>query len=426
MASKAGPPRGMRDFLPAEKRHRDAVLATISSRYQHHGFDPIDTPALEDHNTLHSGLGGDNEKLSFQVLRRGLGLSDLEHVGSLDELTDLGLRFDLTVPLARYVATHRSELPSVFRALHIAPVWRAERPQKGRYRQFVQCDIDIVGDASSLAERELLIASADALDALGVSGYRFRVNDRRLLTAVLESAGVAGDQHLSVLITLDKLDKIGIDGVLEELGTRHGETLDLDAMRGFLERASQQVALDAPSIARAMAAPEDLAAELVGWAGDVAQLIGPEKVVFDPTLVRGMGYYTGSIIELFHPEMGVSLGGGGRYDGMVGRFLGEDVPACGFSLGFERLIDVVDQTRHTTSPGRSLVYTDQTPLRELLRLKAELIAAGYSVVLAESKKNKKALFSELETLGVTQVAQLDTEVPPADQLNWRELGESQG
>jgi histidyl-tRNA synthetase len=366
----------MRDFLPAEKRHRDAVLATISSRYQHHGFDPIDTPALEDHNTLHSGLGGDNEKLSFQVLRRGLGLSDLEHVDSLDELTDLGLRFDLTVPLARYVATHRSELPSVFRALHIAPVWRAERPQKGRYRQFVQCDIDIVGDASSLAERELLIASADALDALGVSGYRFRVNDRRLLTAVLESAGVAEDQHLSVLITLDKLDKIGIDGVLEELGTRHGETLDLDAMRGFLERASQPVALDAPSIARVMAAPEDLAAELVGWAGDVAQLIGTEKVVFDPTLVRGMGYYTGSIIELFHPEMGVSLGGGGRYDGMVGRFLGEDVPACGFSLGFERLIDVVDQARHTTSPGSALVYTDQTPLRELLGLKATLIGLG--------------------------------------------------
>lgn len=423
MAAKAGPPRGMRDFLPAEKRHRDAVLATISERYQQHGFDPIDTPALEDHDTLHSGLGGDNEKLSFQVLRRGLDTADLQAVTSLDELTDLGLRFDLTVPLARYVATHRAELPSVFRALHIAPVWRAERPQKGRYRQFVQCDIDIVGEASSLAERELLIASADALDALGVSGYRFRVNDRRLLTAVLESAGVAPDQHLSVLITLDKLDKVGIEGVLDELTTRHGGQIDARAMRDFLERASEPVELDAHAIAQLMSATEDSAAELVGWAADVAGRIGPEKVVFDPTLVRGMGYYTGSIIELFHPELGVSLGGGGRYDGMVGRFLGDDVPACGFSLGFERLIDVVDSRRHAGASRLALVYTEQTPLQALLGVKAELIQSGHAVVLAQSKKNKKALFGELETLGVSRVAQLESEVPPVDELTWRELGE---
>ncbi|MDR9434673.1 ATP phosphoribosyltransferase regulatory subunit [Pontimonas sp.] len=423
MAAKAGPPRGMRDFLPAEKRHRDAVLATISERYQQHGFDPIDTPALEDHDTLHSGLGGDNEKLSFQVLRRGLDTADLQAVTSLDELTDLGLRFDLTVPLARYVATHRAELPSVFRALHIAPVWRAERPQKGRYRQFVQCDIDIVGEASSLAERELLIASADALDALGVSGYRFRVNDRRLLTAVLEAAGVAPDQHLSVLITLDKLDKVGIEGVLDELTTRHGGQIDARAMRDFLERASEPVELDAHAIAQLMSATEDSAAELVGWAADVAGRIGPEKVVFDPTLVRGMGYYTGSIIELFHPELGVSLGGGGRYDGMVGRFLGDDVPACGFSLGFERLIDVVDSRRHAGASRLALVYTEQTPLQALLGVKAELIQSGHAVVLAQSKKNKKALFGELETLGVSRVAQVESEVPPVDELTWRELGE---
>jgi histidyl-tRNA synthetase len=413
----------MRDFLPAEKRHRDAVLATISERYQQHGFDPIDTPALEDHETLHSGLGGDNEKLSFQVLRRGLDTADLQAVTSLDELTDLGLRFDLTVPLARYVATHRAELPSVFRALHIAPVWRAERPQKGRYRQFVQCDIDIVGEASSLAERELLIASADALDALGVSGYRFRVNDRRLLTAVLEAAGVAPDQHLSVLITLDKLDKVGIEGVLDELTTRHGGQIDARAMRDFLERASEPVELDAHAIAQLMSATEDSAAELVGWAADVAGRIGPEKVVFDPTLVRGMGYYTGSIIELFHPELGVSLGGGGRYDGMVGRFLGDDVPACGFSLGFERLIDVVDSRRHAGASRLALVYTEQTPLQALLGVKAELIQSGHAVVLAQSKKNKKALFGELETLGVSRVAQVESEVPPVDELTWRELGE---
>jgi histidyl-tRNA synthetase len=234
---------------------------------------------------------------------------------------------------------------------------------------------------------------------------------------------VAPDQHLSVLITLDKLDKVGIEGVLDELTTRHGGQIDAQAMRDFLERASEPVELDAHAIAQLMSATEDSAAELVGWAADVAGRIGPEKVVFDPTLVRGMGYYTGSIIELFHPELGVSLGGGGRYDGMVGRFLGDDVPACGFSLGFERLIDVVDSRRHTGASRLALVYTEQTPLQALLGVKAELIQSGHAVVLAQSKKNKKALFGELETLGVSRVAQVESDVPPVDELTWRELGE---
>lgn len=422
MATTVGPARGMRDFLPADKRRRDALLSTISARYQQHGFEPIETPAVEDHDTLHSGLGGDNEKLSFQVLKRGLDPSTLGSVGSIDELADLGLRFDLTVPLARFVASHRSELPDVFRALQIAPVWRAERPQKGRYRQFMQCDIDIVGEPSSLAEREILLATADVLDALGVANTAFRINDRRLLTGMLDAAGVAADAQLSVLITLDKLDKIGIDGVLSELNERHGSGVNRDQISAFLHAASAPTALDAGAIAEVMSVSTELADELVGWASDVAELIGPDRVVFDPTLVRGMGYYTGSIIELYHPELGVSLGGGGRYDGMVGRFLGQDVAACGFSLGFERLVDVVGTEDSVLGPDRALVYSPLTPRVELLELKRELIDRGHSVTLVAVRKNRRALYSELEAQGVQHVVELDETIPPTDKLNWRVLG----
>ena len=422
MATTVGPARGMRDFLPADKRRRDALLSTISARYQQHGFEPIETPAVEDHDTLHSGLGGDNEKLSFQVLKRGLDPSTLGSVGSIDELADLGLRFDLTVPLARFVASHRSDLPDVFRALHIAPVWRAERPQKGRYRQFMQCDIDIVGEPSSLAEREILLATADVLDALGVENTAFRINDRRLLAGMLEAARVAPDAQLSVLITLDKLDKIGIDGVLAELSQRHGSGLNLEQISAFLHAASSPAALDAAAIAEVMSVSEDLAGELVGWAGDVAEMIGPDRVVFDPTLVRGMGYYTGSIIELSHPESGVSLGGGGRYDGMVGRFLGQDVAACGFSLGFERLVNVLGKDDTPMGPDRALIYSEQTPRVELLQLKRALIERGHSVTLAGVKKNRRALYGELEAQGVQQFVEFDDVIPPIDQLNWRGLG----
>ncbi len=415
-----GPARGMRDFLPAEKRRRDQVLSIISDRYQRHGFEPIETPALEEHSTLHSGLGGDNEKLSFQVMRRGLSADDLAGVLDPSELADLGLRFDLTVPLARYVASHRGELPAVFRALHIAPVWRAERPQKGRFRQFIQCDIDVVGDASTLAEREVLLASADVLAALGLEGYRFRINDRRLLSGVLEAAGVSAQSQLSVLITLDKLDKVGPEGVMAELSDRHGEGIDHAALARFLERASHPVALVAEEIAQLMSVPVELAAQLVDWAGDVAGFIGEDKVVFDPTLVRGMGYYTGSIIELHHPDWGVSLGGGGRYDGMVGRFLGDDVPAFGFSLGFERLMDVVELAQDVTRPDVALVFGESTPETSLLALKRELISLGHRVTVVASKKNKKALYSSLEAQGVSQVAEVGIEVS-ADELHWRTL-----
>lgn len=416
------PPRGMRDFLPADKRKRDAAIGVIMNTYRRHGFDPIETPVMEDFATLHSGLGGDNEKLSFQVLKRGLTAEDFSQAQGGEDVADLGLRFDLTVPLARYVASHHSELPPVFRALHVAPVWRAERPQKGRFRQFVQCDIDIVGEQSTLAEREVLLATADALDTLGVSDYRFRVNDRRLLNAMLDAAGATQEIRGSILVTLDKLDKIGPSGVLEELGTKHPEACDLSVIERVISAAqSDGHSLDADAIATVMSADTAVAAELVGWARDVHIVLGEHRVLFDPTLVRGMGYYTGSIVELEHPELGVSLGGGGRYDGMIGRFLGKDMPAFGFSLGFERLMDVIDPRGEQDTNRVALLYSETTPVSELVALKSALVDSGLSVRLVAATRNMKAVFERLEVDGFSRVSDVTESVPSADQLSWREL-----
>ncbi len=214
----------MRDFLPADKARRERVLAVIRERYRAHGFDEIETPVMEDYDRLHAGIGGDNEKLAFNVMKRGL---DAEAIAAATDqpsrLSDLGLRYDLTVPLARFYATNRAQLPSVFRSIQMAPVWRAERPQKGRYRQFVQCDIDIIGDATGRAEAELIVATLDAVDALGLEGTTVRINDRRALDWMLGHFGFAEDERPGVLITIDKLDKIGVDGVIGEAPRSRGD-----------------------------------------------------------------------------------------------------------------------------------------------------------------------------------------------------------
>lgn len=423
MAASVNPPRGMRDFLPTEKRKRDAILRTIVSVYERHGFEPIETPVMEDHSVLHSGLGGDNEKLSFQILRRGLSIDEVKQASRVDELADLGLRFDLTVPLARFVASHHSELPGVFRALHVAPVWRAERPQKGRFRQFMQCDIDIVGERTTLAEREVLMATADALNELGMDNYRFRVNDRRLLAGVLAAAKVSEADSATVLVILDKLDKIGAGGVVEELKERLGSRIDYGALEYLLATTAEHpLSWESSAIAQLMSVDESVAAEVVEWAVDLAGRIGPQRVVFDPTLVRGMGYYTGSIVELEHPELGVSLGGGGRYDGMIGRFLKKDLPAFGFSLGFERLMDVVAPPEVDATPRVALVYGDGISVERVLSLKAEIVATGKSVRLVAASKNAKALFDRLEADGFGEVAEVRSEHGSASELAWRELG----
>lgn len=414
--------RGMRDFPPRDKQRREQLLGIIRETYARHGFEEIETPAIEDLERLHSGLGGDNEKLSFAILKRGLGAEDLRNAGAPEDLADLGLRFDLTVPLARFYASNHAVLPPVFRAFHTGPVWRAERPQKGRYRQFVQCDIDILGEASHLAEVEVILATADALHRLGATGYTFRVNDRRLLTALLSAAGIAPEFQGDALITLDKLDKIGPEGVLTELVERLPAGFDRGVLAAVL--SGESIALDPAAISQVMGgSPEAVAAaqELCDWAVAVAEVLGPEILVVDPTLVRGMGYYTSSIVEIAHPDLGISLGGGGRYDGMIGRFLGTDVPAFGLSLGFERLIDVLpmDSTGH---PDRvALLYDRDNPGEHLVKLKIQLVDTGHTVRLVPKSKNLRPVYEQLVADGFSRVAEVTSDISESGSLAWREL-----
>lgn len=368
----------MRDLLPGEKGQRELLIGKIRNVYTERGFQEIETPALEELGRLTSGQGGDNEKLVFKVLKRGEELERAAQEG--DELADLGLRFDLTVPLTRFYASNHAKLPRVLKAIQIGPVWRAERPQKGRYRQFLQCDIDIIGDPSSLAEVELISASLAALDEIGLSGATVRVNDRRLLAQALVDFGIQSG-HDKALITIDKLDKIGKAGVAAELGEQFGD----EVAKRF------ETWLDASSSV-------DMPAELA-WTQQLGELAS--KLRFDPTLVRGMGYYTGAIFEIEHPSVSYSIGGGGRYDEMVGRFSGTEAPAVGISLGIERIIELVpDQL----GLQQSLVLLIEDDVAAVLEQQRNLISAGWRVRLEKRAKNLKAQLGELEAAGFTHFA----------------------
>lgn len=406
----------MRDFTPAEKAQRDRVLAVIRETYRQNGFDEIETPVMEESSRLSAGLGGDNEKLAFGVLKRGLTAGDLAAANSTADLVDMGLRYDLTVPLARFYATNRAELPPVFRAIQIAPVWRAERPQKGRFRQFVQCDIDIIGEAGILAEVELITATAATLDRLGVTGTSIRINDRRILLGLLDSLGLTDTD--SALITLDKLDKIGADGVLAELrerGASDSTLATLEALLGSHSNPTSAPTLDAMTAALPAGVAPDAVAELAAIAGAVGHGV---SLVFDPFLVRGMGYYTGAIFEVAHPELGYSLGGGGRYDGMIGRFLGTDVPAVGFSLGFERLVELVSAESAIDSDSVAVIYDPEMSAAELIAQKKTLVAEGLRVRLVHKTKNTRAILEQLEKDGFRRYAFLN----PGETLDWKTIG----
>ena len=387
MASQINPPRGMRDFLPLEKAVRNDLLSKIVGSYASHGFQEIETPALEAIERLTSGDGGDNEKLAFRVLKRGEELEAALGKGA-DELSDLGLRYDLTVPLTRYYATNYSKLPKVFKAIQTGPVWRAERPQKGRYRQFVQCDIDTIGDDSNFAEIELLNASLNALSSIGIDDAKIRINHRELLTRSIAELGVPVSDSGKAMITIDKLDKIGVEGVAEEMKERFGE-LVAKATSTWLSSLS-----DSPEI------PEQLR-EIF----EALNKLQPGKLRFDPTLVRGMGYYTGSIFEIEHPASGSSIGGGGRYDGMVGKWLGTDVAAVGISIGFERVAELVSGS--PVSSNSLVIIFEAADQQAALSLQAEAIAAGYLVRLEPSPKKLNVLLDSLKAQGVSQFAVLE-------------------
>ena len=392
MAKDVNPPRGMRDFLPAEKAKRDRVLGAIRETYKSHGYQEIETPALEDLSRLTSGQGGDNEKLAYRVMKRGEELERaLADTSEKDNLADLGLRFDLTVPLTRYYATNAAKLPRVFKAIQTGPVWRAERPQKGRYRQFVQCDIDIIGDSSTLAEIDLLVSSLDALAAIGINDASIRINHRVLLANLLDGLGVPEEGRGSAMIIIDKLDKIFAEGVVTELAEKFGAEVGA-AAKDWLETKQSELPVLA-ELAEIFAAVETR---------------HPGKLRFDQTLVRGMGYYTGSIFEIEHPASGSSIGGGGRYDGMVGRWTGTDVAAVGISIGFERVVDLVEDTDAGLG-GVVLVLENESAdvVAQALRVQAALIAEGRVVRLEQRPKKLNLLLESLAEQGYTSWVAVD-------------------
>lgn len=429
MAAQVHPARGMRDFLPEAKAIREHALTTIRNTYAQHGFDEIETPVMEDFDRLHAGLGGDNEKLSFSVLRRGLNRDDLAAAAAADsseKLTDLGLRFDLTVPLARFYASHRAELASVFRSIQIAPVWRAERPQKGRYRQFVQADIDIIGEPGVLAEIELITATAATLEALGLEGCTIRINDRRLLSSLLTWAGFSDQQQPTALIEIDKRDKIGTERVVDLLtelnptaASRIGDVLN------SIERAQAQGVIKLNKAEMLAALPAEVSQEAIDsldtLGASLSSLPTGVTVEFDPTLVRGMGYYTGTIFEIAHPGSGSSIGGGGRYDGMIGRFLGENVPAAGFSIGFERIIDLIDVKFDHHAKSMVLLYDKDAVASDLAALKSDVIAQGFRARLERRTKNLSVQLEKLALQGYGSFALVEAGVNTASNLQVKPL-----
>ncbi len=349
MALSKKPVTGMRDILPAEMQVRDYVIGVIKETYAKFGFTSIETPCVEIIANLTNMEGGENEKLIFKILKRGEKLTAVLQggegkgegtpAGEVD-LADSGLRYDLTVPLVRYYSNHANELPSPFKALQIGNVWRADRPQKGRYRQFMQCDIDILGESTNLAEIELILATTTTLGKLGFRGFQIRINDRRILKAMAVYSGFPEEACEQVFIILDKMDKIGAEGVAAEL---EESGFAKESVERYLElfagvgQAADGISYLAEKL-RGVMEPEvsENLKEIIAGVG--ATKSSDFELVFDPTLVRGMSYYTGTIFEIAMPELGISCGGGGRYDKMVGKFTGNDVPACGFSLGFEQII----------------------------------------------------------------------------------------
>ncbi|MBR2752524.1 MAG: histidine--tRNA ligase [Lachnospiraceae bacterium] len=406
---KKKPVTGMRDMSPKEMEIRDYVLKTIREVYTGYGFTQIETPVCEHLANLTSKQGGDNEKLIFKILKRGNKLH-LDTATCEEDVSDMGLRYDLTVPLCRYYSAHKEELPAPFKALQTGPVWRADRPQKGRFRQFVQYDIDILGEPTVLAEIELILAMTDVLDKLSFEHFTIRINDRRLLTAMVAYAGFPAEETESVLITLDKMDKIGMEGVLAEWKEKGYDDSAAGRFAGLLEKVSHDKA--GIGICR-----EALAEQMDGSVCDdllkIMQVVGDVTradvdLVFDPTLVRGMGYYTGTIFEIAMAEADVSVGGGGRYDKMIGKFTGQDVPACGFSIGFERIMMVLMEKGFTPPDARekeAVLLEKNLDADQLSKVFAEAQAArddGHVVNVTNMKKNKKFQRESLAEQGYTE------------------------
>lgn len=406
MALSKKPVTGMKDILPAEMQIRDYVISVIKDTYGKFGFTSIETPCVENIANLSNKQGGENEKLIFKILKRGEKLN-LEAATSENDLVDGGLRYDLTVPLVRFYSNNAANLPSPFKALQMGNVWRADRPQRGRYRQFMQCDIDILGEPSNLAEIELILATTTTLTRLGFSNFQIRINDRRILKAMAAYAGFPEESYDSVFITLDKMDKIGMDGVKAEL-----------VEDGYAEEICEKYLNLFAEVEKAENGPaylldtlkDYLDADVMHSFMEIMDSVKATKadsfeLVFDPTLVRGMSYYTGTIFEIAMPEFGGSCGGGGRYDKMVGKFTGNDVPACGFSIGFERIILLLMEKgfKVPTQPAKKAFLIEKgvagEALCEIIALAQKEREDGHQILIARMNKNKKFQKEQLTAEG---------------------------
>ncbi len=406
------PVTGMKDILPGEMELREYVSGVLRDTYQSYGFVGMETPCVEHLSNLTGRQGGENEKLLFKILKRGEKLR-LEEAREEADLADLGLRYDLTLPLARYYAANHAQLPSPFRAMQMGYVWRADRPQRGRYRQFMQCDIDILGEAGGLAEIDLISATSEALCKLGFTGFQVRINDRRILQAMASYCGFAPEQQESVFIALDKWDKIGREGVEEDLLALGLEASGVErymALFDSLEGGGDSLAALAAQLEGCldMSVSDGLFSIMEGVRAGAG---GDFGLRFDPSLVRGMSYYTGPIFEISMEDFGGSVGGGGRYDRMVGRFTGQDVPACGFSIGFERII-LLMQERGFVIPGQRprrayLIEKgiEGERLAQIMARAAEERSRGMAVLVARMNKNKKFQKEQLADWGYTDVAE---------------------
>ena len=409
MALSKKPVNGMKDILPAEMEIRDYVTSVIKDTYRSFGFTPIETPCMENIANLSNKQGGENEKLIFKVLKRGEKLN-LETAKEEADVVDFGMRYDLTVPLSRFYANHANDLPTPFKALQIGSVWRADRPQRGRYRQFTQCDIDILGEPSNLAEIELITATTTTIGRLGFKNFEIRINERRILKAMAAYSGFEEKDYDSIFITLDKMDKIGLEGVAAEL---EEEGYAKESIDKYLELF--ELLKDRKDVAEGVAFLKDklgdfLDQEVADSLTEIATAVNATKnaeftLVFDPTLVRGMSYYTGTIFEIAMPELGAACGGGGRYDKMIGKFTGNDVPACGFSIGFERIILLLMESgfKIPERPKRVAYLVEKKypaeKLVDVMKQAKEARENGQQVLVVRMNKNKKVQKEQLSKEG---------------------------
>ena len=399
----------MKDILPKEMAIRNYVMNMIRETYGTFGFSAIETPCVEHIENLCSKQGGENEKLIFKIMKRGEKLT-LDTAKTENDLTDSGLRYDLTVPLSRYYSNNVNELPAPFKALQMGNVWRADRPQRGRFRQFMQCDIDILGEPTYLAEIELVLATTTLLGKLDFHNFTIRINDRRILKAMAQYSGFPAESFDTVFIILDKMDKIGIEGVAEELEKEGFAKESIDTYLGLF----REITNDVEGVRYIKEKLSDVLE--AGIAEDLETIINTVesvktadfKMSFDPTLVRGMSYYTGPIFEISMDEFGGSVGGGGRYDEMIGKFTGNNTCACGFSIGFERIVMLLLERGYEipTKNGKKAYLIEKNmpadKLLNILKQATEERSAGTQINISIMKKNKKFQKDQLAADGYTE------------------------